>query len=557
MINITEGKAKKLPGKISLFVSFNYNQNIVDIFKQLSTRYYDAKNKLWEVPCTDLKFLLEKLVTYDEIKLTLLEDKKQKEKEINLVTKYKTKPFDYQLEAIKYGLQKDKWLLLDAPGLGKTLTMILLAQELKKQRDVKHCLIVCGINTLKFNWVNEIHKHSNLSCRILGQKYNKKGDIVIGSVADRLNDLKQKISEFFVITNIETLRDEKIIKEINKGKNKFDIIIVDEVHTCKSNSSEQGKNLLKLKADYKIAMTGTLLVNNPLDLYVPLKFIEDENCSFGNFKSYYINYGGPFGNEILGYKNMDVLKDQLKNVSLRRTKDILNLPPKTIINEIVEMNSKQNIFYENIVKGITSQVDKVTLTPQSILGMVCRLRQASACPSILTTENIESEKLLRAIELTNELLSNNEKVVIFSTFKETCNKLLSYLPKENCLICNGDYKDDIINRNIYEFQNNDKIKVLICTWSKMGTGITLTAASTAIFIDTPFTPAAYQQAQDRIYRIGSKKPVFIYNLICKNTIDERVLEILEDKDAISSYIIDDTITESGLKSLQKYIMELS
>ena len=88
-------------------------------------------------------------------------------------------------------------------------------------------------------------------------------------------------------------------------------------------------------------------------------------------------------------------------------------------------------------------------------------------------------------------------------------------------------------------------------------GLTLTVANKLIFNSYSWVAADNLQAQDRIYRIGSKKPVFIYNLICKNTIDERVLEILEDKDAISSYIIDDTITESGLKSLQKYIMELS
>lgn len=91
----------------------------------------------------------------------------------------------------------------------------------------------------------------------------------------------------------------------------------------------------------------------------------------------------------------------------------------------------------------------------------------------------------------------------------------------------------------------------------MGTGITLNAASYAIFIDTPWTSSAYLQAQDRIYRIGTNKPVIIYNLICKDTIDERVLEIIEDKEAISDYIVDDKISDKSINSLRKYIEELA
>lgn len=90
----------------------------------------------------------------------------------------------------------------------------------------------------------------------------------------------------------------------------------------------------------------------------------------------------------------------------------------------------------------------------------------------------------------------------------------------------------------------------------MGTGQTLTAASYMIFISTPWTDADYIQAQDRIHRIGAKKPVFIYNLITKNTIDERVLEIVQDKGAIADYVIDDKITEKGLESLRKYLEEI-
>ena len=99
--------------------------------------------------------------------------------------------------------------------------------------------------------------------------------------------------------------------------------------------------------------------------------------------------------------------------------------------------------------------------------------------------------------------------------------------------------------------------MFIGTWQKCGTGITLTAASYLIFIDTPFTGAETLQCEDRIHRIGSNVPVFIYRLITKDTFDERVDGLINDKEAIADYIVDERITEKGLNSLRKYIEELS
>jgi SNF2 family DNA or RNA helicase len=104
---------------------------------------------------------------------------------------------------------------------------------------------------------------------------------------------------------------------------------------------------------------------------------------------------------------------------------------------------------------------------------------------------------------------------------------------------------------------NDDVRIFLGTWSKCGTGITLTKASYMIFLDTPWTNSAYEQAQDRIYRIGTNKSVFIYNLIASGTIDERVLEIVTDKKYLSDYVIDNDITQQGLESLRKYIEDLT
>lgn len=559
MIIIEENKSKKIPGGFSLFITFDYNDEIVKTIKySCDVCNYDKKIKTWEVPVINLSKLLDNLCTIDEITLKLLKDKKEKESNNKITTKLKTKPYEYQKEGIEYGINHDKFLLLDAPGLGKSLQMIYTAQELKKTEKLEHCLIICGVNTLKNNWKKEIQTHSNLSCRILGEKTNTKGNVVIGSVNERLEQLKKPIKEFFVITNVETLRNNDIVKEINSGKaNKFDMIVVDEVHRCKSSTSQQGKNLLKLtKAKHRIGLSGTVLMNNPLDCYVPLKWIGVENCTASNFKYFYCNFGGPFGNELIGYRNINVLKDTLEYNSLRRTKDLLDLPDKNIIHEFVDMENKQATFYDNIKNGIVSQVDKVHITTTSLLAMVARLRQATACPSYLTTESIPSAKIDRAIDLTEQIIESNSKVVIYSIFKETLNLLNKELKQLNPLLCTGDIKDEIISENINKFQNNDDYKIMLATCQKMGTGITLTSANYAIFIDCPWTQADCLQCEDRIHRIGSKEPVFIYYLWTNNTIDEKVKDIVETKGMLSDYIIDDTYQPQFLEKLKKIIEDL-
>jgi SNF2 family DNA or RNA helicase len=336
------------------------------------------------------------------------------------------------------------------------------------------------------------------------------------------------------------------------------MIVVDEIHTTKNPTSTQGSHLLKLTdAKFKIGATGTLLMNNPLDVYVPLKWIGVERATYTNFKHFYCNYGGIFGNEMIGFKNIPTLKHQLEQYSLRRSKDILQLPPKNIINEYVDMNTFQSEFYDNIKDGIITQVDKVHMSTANLLAMIARLRQATVLPEMLTTESIKSSKIARAVDLSEQIVQGGDKVVIFSTFKQPVYELASQLAPYGVVVGTGDSKDSEIEKAIYDFQNNDDVRIFLGTWSKCGTGITLTKASYMIFLDTPWTNSAYEQAQDRIYRIGTNKSVFIYNLIASGTIDERVLEIVTDKKYLSDYVIDNDITQQGLESLRKYIEDLT
>ena len=554
MIHIKEEKTKQVPGLTSLFVSFDYNKDVVEVVKSCDGSKYNKKNKIWEVPILNLSYLLDMLVLIDDVTLQLLEDKNPK------IHRYEPKDdllFPHQVEGVQFGLHHDRWLLLDAPGLGKTLQIIRLAEELKERENIQHCLIICGLNSLKQNWRKEIQKFSNLSCRIIGKRINSRGREVDISVADCVEQLKQPIDEFFLIINVEKLRDDKLISALIKNKpNKIDLIVVDELHVAKSSTSQQGQNLLKTKSKYQVGATGTLLLNDPIDAYVPLKWIGAERSTVSDFKKYYYRHEG-FGGQVTGYKNLAQLKDQIEKVSLRRKKDLLDLPPKNVIDEFVEMDEKQSKFYNNVKAGIKDEVDKVVLRTSNLLAMIARLRQATECPQVLTTEDIPSAKIDRCVDLAEQILSDpQEKLVVFSMFKEPLNPLMDRLKKYNPFLCTGDVDDSVIANNITTFQEDDEHRVMLCTISKMGTGVTLNRAGYSIFLSTPWTDGVQTQAEDRIHRIGTKKPVFVFRLWTKDTIDERVLELINTKKALSDYVVDDDMSEQTLDVLRKYIQEM-
>ena len=556
---IEENISKKVPGETSFFLSFNYNKDYIDIIRQCEGAYFDKKSKVWEVPLSNLSRLLDGFCLYEDITVKLLPyQKTSSEIEHHELGSYKMSLFDHQIDAVNYGLSHDKWLLLDSPGLGKSFSLIALAKELKERYNINHCLIVCGLNVLKNNWRKEIQKCVDLDCTILGERLTKRGRRVIGSIPERLAQLNKPIEQFFIITNIETLRNKSIIEALLKGPNKPDMLVVDEMQTCLNPSAQQTSNLLKLnKTPYIVGATGTPIMNSPLDTYVPLKLVGADRSNYTNFKYYYCIFGGPFNNIVCGFKNIEILRDIFNKHSLRRTKDLLNLPPKMVIKECVDMDEEQAQFYDNIKQGIKEQVDKVELNTTSLFSSLIRLRQATECPSILTTEDIKSAKIERACSLVDELVQNNEKVVIFCNFKETVKVLADLLSQYHPLINTGDVPDAVISQNIDRFQSGPQYKVFIGTYAKCSTGITLTAASTMICLSQCWTASQNEQAQDRIHRIGTSDKVTIYYLLTSDTVDEKVDEIVEDKSAISTYLIDgEHLSEQALTKLRKYIEDL-
>jgi SWI/SNF-related matrix-associated actin-dependent regulator 1 of chromatin subfamily A len=542
---------KKISGLSSLLVDFDFNQYVVDSLKTIPTYYYHKREKVWEFPICYLGRLLDSLTFLDEIQLRLLDTPESGEfhfnKQYNLEplseiekVSFKMKPFEHQLEAINFGLDKEKWLLLDSMGLGKTNSIIWLAETLKRRGIIDHCFIICGVNSLKQNWKKEIQKFSTESAVVLGEYITRTGTVRYRSMDKRAQQLKDPIEEFFVITNLESLRDDRIIEAFQKSANKFGMIAFDEAHKAATKTSQQGTNLLKLEAPFKIAATGTLITNNPLSAYVPLSWTGNDQSILTNYKSQYCNFGGFKNNQVIGFKNLEVLQEEIKNCSLRRTLDQVrsDMPPKTVTLELLEPEDDQRKFYEAIKEGVKEEADKIELKTSSLLALTTRLRQASACPSLLTTQPVSSCKVDRCVELIQELTSQGEKVVVLSVFKETLNELAAKLGEFRFSINTGDVPDPVVASNVARFQDDPNEQVFIGTWGKVGTGWTLNSSSYLICLDTPYTAAMFDQGTDRIWRVNNTRPAFITVLMCKDTIDERVQQIIETKKELGEYLVD-------------------
>jgi SNF2 family DNA or RNA helicase len=542
MIKLKFDFSQKLKYKQSLYIKGDYNPTILDVIHSFQTRYYHRNSKLWECKIDYFPIILDKL-KFEDIQICG-EVPKKFEKYLKMLDIYdeqdadylsRTKPFEHQMESFNYALTHNKFLLGDEQGLGKTKQALDIA--VARKHKMRHCLIVCGVNNLKWNWYKEVEIHTNEKAHILGSRVNRKGKTVIGSSAERLADLKQIHDEYFLITNIETLRDKSIQSQIKKmcSDGIIGMTIIDEIHKCKNSQSKQGKAIHCCCSYYRLALTGTPLMNNPVDLYNVLKWLEVENHSLTYFKNLYCEMGGFGGYEIIGYKNLNQLENSLnKNMLRRRKEEVLDLPPKIYTDELLDLDSSQDKLYRDVTNQIIEDIDRIMLLPNPLTELI-RLRQVTSNPNILTSKNITNVKYDRIVDI---LESTTDKVIIFSNWTKVINPLYIKLSSlgYNPALVTGESKDPILEMN--KFQSDNTCKVILGTTPALGTGYTLTAANTVIFIDEPWSKAIKDQAEDRCHRIGTKGTVNIITLICKDTIDERIHQIIKDKGELSDRIVD-------------------
>lgn len=575
-------------------LKFKYDPQFIELLKLVPGRVWSPNEKIWTIPKDRLGFLVNQLrgTVYEnsldihsdeEININSTLDSTFRIPDIDIskihmYVKEGSSLYSHQYDFMKFAIDRQLrgnmrgFILADAPGCGKTLEVVNLAIYNKKQYGMKHCLIICCVNSSKYNWREDIEDHTRgeYSGYILGSRRKRNGHIKYDTeTSKKLEDLVNKTQcgsdepwPFFIILNIEALRykvgksypiADEIIKLINSGE--IGMIAVDEIHKNTSHTSQQGKQLLRIyKSQTRtiswIPMTGTPIVNRPTDVFLPLRLVGGHDFkSFYQWAENFCIFGGYGDYEIVGYKNIPYLKSLLQDNMIRRRKeDVLDLPPKIYYTEYVENTGYQAKLYKQIRAELAKQKSEAVRLNHPDISFI-RLRQVNGSPEIVDSSLSVNDdyikynaKLQRLMELLEDAISNGEKVLVFSNWVEPLRTLYRFVSKKYKTCCfTGTMSESDRQKNKRVFQNNPDYKVLLGTIGAAGTTHTFTAASTVIFYDEPWTPSDKSQAEDRAYRIGTTQSVKVYTIITQDTVDDAVHSLLYRKKGVSTYIVDNKL----------------
>lgn len=453
-------------------------------------------------------------------------------------------PAGLQMELRAYQLAGFRWLnylketgwggiLADDMGLGKTAQALSMLLQYKIENDGLKAIVVCP-TTLIYNWENEIRKFTP------DLTYTIHHGISRGREVEKLQENN------IIITTYGTLRSD--VQMLMKAP--FDYIVLDESQAIKNPFSKVTKAACLLQAKHRVCMSGTPLQNNTFDLYAQMNFLNPG--LLGSVEFFRNEFSTPI--DKLGEEEQkEHLRKILYPFILRRTKEQVakDLPEKTETILFCEMGSKQRSIYDTYRMAYRSKIlgtideQGVGRSQLTILQGLMKLRQICDSPAILNEDERYPNESIKLEELSRELNENigEHKVLVFSQFLGMLALIRNQLEKDGIPYQYFDGSTVAIDREkaIKDFQQNDNCRVFLISLKAGGIGLNLTAADYVYIVDPWWNPAVEQQAIDRTHRIGQTKNIFAYRMICKDTIEDKILKLQERKRTLAKEIIaDDT-----------------
>lgn len=436
---------------------------------------------------------------------------------------------DYQQEGFDWMSRLAHWkagaCLADDMGLGKTLQALALLLS----RAANGPSLVIAPTSVCFNWQQEALKFApTLNIRLFSDANN----------SDYRKQLLDEVTQFdCVIISYGLLqRESKLLAQVH-----WHTIVADEAQALKNPLAKRTQAAYALKGDFKVITTGTPIENNLTELWSLFRFITPG--LLGNIKRFGERYALPIENvkedKLAARKASLGLKTLIKPFILRRMKNqvLKELPSRTDINVHVELSAKEQDFYEalrrNAVDNIASASKNANEGEQRIkmLAELVKLRQACCNPKLIIPETpLPSAKLDALGELLDELQQNSHKALIFSQFVGHLQLIKHYLDQRGISYqyLDGSTSQKQRQTRVNAFQGGEG-DVFLISLKAGGSGLNLTAADYVIHMDPWWNPAVEEQASDRAHRIGQQRPVTIYRLIAKNTIEERIVALHEHK----------------------------
>ncbi len=462
---------------------------------------------------------------------------------------------DYQLTGVKwlYNIHKTGFggVLADEMGLGKTLQTIYYIKQLLLDDKTNKILIVVP-TALVYNWGHEFTKFA--------PEIEK---VILSGTRDKRRELFENSEDKSVyITSYGMLREDiELYKKIEYGS-----IIIDEAQNIKNYTAGITKTVKSLKATTKIALTGTPIENSPLELWSIFDFVMPGYLSsIMRFKTKYnIKDFDEDTNKLL-----DGLSRQITPFIMRRKKiDVVKeLPPKMENTIYVEMTDMQKKIYAAELERVKQEMDDllkiegIKKANFMILSLLTTLRQICIDPGIIYEDyNGGSNKIDTLLMTLNENVLNGNKVLVFTSFKKSLYRVANLLEKNDIpyYIIDGSVSAKDRDKRVQEFNERDTGAVFLITLKAGGVGLNLASATTVIHLDLWWNPQAENQATDRAHRIGQKKIVEVLHLVCRGTIEEKILELQNKKRKLAERLLDENAKDQDILSSlsEKDIREL-
>lgn len=429
-------------------------------------------------------------------------------------------------------------------GCGKTLTTIAVAGALYNLGKIDRVLVVAPTSVCSV-WPHDLNQFA---------AFPWEARVLLGDKKKRLKALNELENWPFkalriAVINYESTHRDGIFEAL--AAYKPDLIVCDESQRIKNPSAAQSKALHKLgdAAPFRMILSGTPVQNNAVDLYSQYRFLDPAvyGANFYAFKNRYCIMGGYSQHQIVGYRNMDELVEKEHSVAYRVTKEeCLDLPQQTFINRYVQFTDAEQAIYEQLRKSSFLELETgENVTATTILTMYLRLMQLTG--GFLTADEstrpkqVNTAKLDALADIVDDyVVDAGKKLVIFARFRAEIAAIenLLRLRKIQYGSIYGDVPMEERGKIVEDFQANPDTKVFVAQIQTAGLGITLHAASTAVFYSYDYNYANYAQALARIHRIGQRFPVTYIHLVVDGSIDEKILAALENKEDMAKTVVD-------------------
>ncbi len=422
-------------------------------------------------------------------------------------------------------------ILADDMGLGKTLQTLTFLQHYLNQNPKAQYLVACP-TTLIYNWENEI------------RKFTPEITYLIHHGAQRRSRAEEFDGINLIITTYGTLRsDIKMLSQMN-----FDYVVLDESQAIKNPMSQVAKASLLLQSKNRLALSGTPVQNNTFDLFAQMNFLNPG--MLGSMEFFRNEFATPI-DKLQEEEAKAHLRKLIHPFLLRRTKEQVapDLPEKTEMVLFCEMGQKQRKIYDAYRNSFRSKIlgeieeKGMERSQLSILTGLMKLRQICDSPAILNEDERFENHSVKIEELVRELTENtgNHKALVFSQFLGMLGLIKEELEKQSIpyVYFDGGTSSTEREKAIQRFQQDEECRVFLISLKAGGVGLNLTAADYVYIVDPWWNPAVEQQAIDRTHRIGQTKNIFAYRLICKDTIEEKIMLLQERKLSLVKELIAD------------------